>query len=301
MRPTLLSLPILAGLTITGLHCAYADPRPPCPYGGQPAVDRCTPVPAYGPRLEVVDESMQKLPTFVHGGTYVLGETGARYLLRVVNPTPTRVEAVVSVDGLDALDGRPASFGKRGYIVPAYGEVTLDGWRTSLSSVAAFRFSSVAESYAARTDPPRNVGVIGVAFFRERPPPPVVWRPPPAPVARPSYEGSRGRAGDAMGLGGAGGATTSANKSANAAPSAAAAERPGLGTQFGETQESHVSEVMFVRAGSTPMAVMELRYDDRDGLLSRGIPIPPPPSPRDPENAMRDNAQAFPRFAQPPP
>ena len=62
-----------------------------------------------------------------------------------------RVEAVVSVDGLDAVDGKPASVGKRGYMIPAFGDVTIDGWRTSLSTVAAFRFSSVRDSYAART------------------------------------------------------------------------------------------------------------------------------------------------------
>jgi hypothetical protein len=52
------------------------------------------------------------------------------------------------------------------------------------------------------------------------------------------------------------------------------------------------------------MAISELRYDDRDGLLSRGIQLDPPArDPRDAENELRDTAQAFPgsRFAQPPP
>ena len=40
---------------------------------------------------------------------------------------------------------------KRGYIVPAWGSVDIDGWRLSRAQVAAFRFSSVADSYAART------------------------------------------------------------------------------------------------------------------------------------------------------
>ena len=143
-----------------------------------------------GPRVEVVDESGSPLASYYQGGrTFVEGDIGARYLLRIVNPTPRRVEAVVSVDGLDAIDGRPASTGKRGYLVPAYGEVTVDGWRTSLSSVAAFRFSSVRGSYAGRTGHDRNVGVIGVAFFRERPPRP---QPPPRPyLARPSRAGGR--------------------------------------------------------------------------------------------------------------
>jgi hypothetical protein len=91
-------------------------------------------------------------------------------------------------------------------------------------------------------------------------------------------------------------------KSASGAAAPAAA-RPGLGTQFGEAHESHVVETAFVRADASPMIVSEVRYDDRDGLLSRGIQLSPPArDPRDAENDLRDTAQPFPesRFAQPP-
>jgi hypothetical protein len=89
-----------------------------------------------------------------------------------------------------------------------------------------------------------------------------------------------------------------------ASASAAPAARPGLGTQFGERLDSHVTETEFERASSAPMAVSEVRYDDRDGLLSRGIQLSPPVrDPRAAENDLRDTAQPFPqsRFAQPPP
>lgn len=67
------------------------------------------------PRAELVDDGLSTLPTFAHEGRrFVLGAVGERYRIRIVNPTPARVEAVVSVDGLDAIDGRPASFAKRG-------------------------------------------------------------------------------------------------------------------------------------------------------------------------------------------
>jgi hypothetical protein len=248
-----------------------------------------------------VDDGLASLPVFAQGGRrFVLGESGDRYRIHLVNPTGERMEAVVSVDGIDAVDGRSASLSKRGYLVPAYGDVIVDGWRTSLDTVAAFRFSSVRDSYAGRTGHPRNIGVIGVAFFRERatpPPPPTAWQPPSAPLPEgaPSpvdEDSSRSRA--------SGGAAEphAANKSA--APAAEA--RPGLGTQFGETQQSRVEETTFVRADSRPTRVEELRYDDRAGLLSRGIALTPPPDPRRDENALRDTAQAFPetRFAQPP-
>jgi hypothetical protein len=204
-----------------------------------------------------------------------MGSQGERYLVRIVNPTAARVEAVISVDGLDALDGQPASLAKRGYVIPAFGDVTIDGWRTSLDTVAAFRFSSVRDSYAARTDHDRNVGVVGVAFFRERPP--IAWRG----LARaPSAAAPSGASGGA-------------SKSAQA---------DGLGTQFGESRESHVVETSFIRADAVPSTVADLRYDDRDGLLARGIAVPPIRQPRWAELEQRDTAQAFPdpRFAQPP-
>ena len=39
------------------------------------------------------------------------------------------MEAVVSVDGRDVIDGKPADFrNKRGYLVPAWGSVDIDGF-----------------------------------------------------------------------------------------------------------------------------------------------------------------------------
>ena len=56
--------------------------------------------------------------------------------------------------------------------------MVIDGWRTSEDSVAAFRFSSIEDSYAERMGDGRNVGVIGAAFFREAPRAWEEWRAP---------------------------------------------------------------------------------------------------------------------------
>jgi hypothetical protein len=272
VRP-LAPLLVLATVACTSLGpSALADPPDPRSSPYAPPVLSV-------PRVEVVDDDMRTLPTFMHTGRrFVLGSVGERYSIRVVNPTPVRVEAVVSIDGLDAMDGRPASLTKRGYLIPAYGEVTIDGWRTSLEKVAAFRFSSVRASYAARTRHDQNVGVIGVACFRER-----------AAVVRPAFKASRSAPAPAPAAEGA------------AAPSAADEARAGLGTEFGESHESSVTEVAFERASGVPDSVAELRYDDRDGLEARGIRVVPRTA-RDDENDRRDRAAAFPesRFAQPP-
>lgn len=105
------------------------------------------------------------------GSRFVAGEQGDRYEIVLRNETGNRVEAMLSVDGLDVMDGRSASFKKRGYIVHPHDTVTVDGFRTSSSTVAAFRFSRVDRSYAAlKHGDTRNVGVIGVAVFTERDP-----------------------------------------------------------------------------------------------------------------------------------
>ena len=295
MRLILPSLSVLIALSCAGLHCAYADSPPAHSSSDATVLDREPPASA-GPRIELVDDGTQMLPTFWQGGRrFVLGQMGARYQVRIVNPTAARIEAVVSVDGLDAIDGRPANLNKRGYIVPAFGDVTIDGFRTSLDAVAAFRFSSVRDSYAARVGRPRNVGVVGVAFFGERPAPAWHYRAAPPETGRAEPAPAPPTAADAE--------SSAPSKSAGGAAPAPAAARPGLGTQFGESRESHVVETTFVRASTSPMAISELRYDDREGLLSRGIQLTPPRDPRAAENERRDDAQSFPqsRFALPPP
>ncbi len=123
------------------------------------------------------DESGRFLSGFAASGkSYVVGEAGRRYIIVVHNNTDNRLEVVLSVDGLDVLDGKAASFNKRGYLVDPRAEVEIDGFRQSVDTVAAFRFGSVRGSYAAqKTGDARNVGVIGVAIFNERGTNPSAW------------------------------------------------------------------------------------------------------------------------------
>jgi hypothetical protein len=110
----------------------------------------------------------------------ILAREGERYEIVVKNLTRQRVEVAVSVDGLDVMDGRSASYSKRGHIIGPRGSVTIPGWRTSMGSVAAFRFAAVEDSYAQRKHgESRNVGVIGVAMFTEKAPPMRVFAQPP--------------------------------------------------------------------------------------------------------------------------
>jgi hypothetical protein len=125
--------------------------------------------------VALVDEAGRTLPGYHAGGrALVVGNDGARYRIVVRNGTTARFEVVASVDGLDVIDGKPADPNRRGYIVDPYGTLVIDGFRTSDSSVAAFRFGAVPESYAAQTSGDRNVGIVGFAIFSERG---AVWTP----------------------------------------------------------------------------------------------------------------------------
>lgn len=262
-----------------------------------PRVPSAQEVPARsGPyAVEAVDEAGRALPTFEHRGrTYVLGALGQRYLLRFRNGSARRVEVVASVDGRDVVDGRPAALSKRGYVVEPYGELTVDGFRTSEDAVAAFRFSSVARSYAARRGDARDVGVVGLAVFPERvhrraPPPYVDPDPYPSSGAPDRAEAAPAPAPDS----GAVASTPEHRRSA----------RPGLGTEFGEAHASHVERTSFERASGRPAAVLTFRYDDREGLLALGVDVDGRRGRRD-EAWRRESASPFradASFCEPPP
>lgn len=113
-----------------------------------------------------------------YGRRLVAGDSGSNYSIVVHNRSRSTLEIVASVDGLDVFDGKPASFSKRGYLVAAGDSLKIDGFRTSNDRVAAFTFSSVANSYAnLRHGDTRNVGVIGIAVFTQKGVDPWTWMP----------------------------------------------------------------------------------------------------------------------------
>lgn len=119
--------------------------------------------------VSLLDGNGRVLPGVDAGGrAYVVGRDGQRYTIHLRNHTGLRFEIVASVDGLDVIDGRDASPSKRGYILPEFGTLEIDGFRRSEDAVATFRFGAVEQSYAERKGKGRNVGVIGIALFRER-------------------------------------------------------------------------------------------------------------------------------------
>lgn len=226
-----------------------------------------------------------------HGRPVVAGRPGARYSVRLVNTTGARVLAVVAIDGVNVISGETAATSQRGYVLEPWQRTEITGWRKSDSEVAAFEFTALSDSYAARTGRPQDVGVIGVAVFREAPqvevselrPAPPPRRPLPMPMPR--IEGrAEGAAKAATGAPPAAAAEPGeARDSADVARAAASPEaRPvaplpteRLGTGHGERETSVARMTTFERASAQPEQRVEIRYDSAENLAAAGI-IPPP-------------------------
>lgn len=219
--------------------------------------------------VDVVDrDSGATLTVYAQRGTrYIAGRPGVRYAIRVANRTGARVLAVMAVDGVNILTGQTASWSQSGYVLEPWQSAEITGWRKSEAEVAAFEFTALPDSYAARTGRPLDVGVIGVAVFAERPAP-----PPPRPFPSESRDESRAR--------GEGAPAGLAEKSAPAAapPGAADAARrlqsePGsrLGTGHGERETSYASRTSFVRSSREPLELVSLQYDSRENLVRAGV------------------------------
>src|SRR5271169_3237301 len=117
--------------------------------------------------VEIVDRTEGRvLPIYWHAGhRYIVGRPGNEYAIRVRNGGGGRLLAVMSVDGVNVITGATASPQQSGYVLAVNETADISGWRKNLSRTAAFYFTALPDSYAARTGRPEDVGVIGVALY----------------------------------------------------------------------------------------------------------------------------------------
>lgn len=210
------------------------------------------------------------LPVYYHAGRYyVAGKPGNEYQVNIRNNQSGDVLSVISVDGINAVSGETANWGQTGYILSPNMSFAVKGWRKSLQRVAAFFFTELDNSYAARTGRPDHVGVIGVAVFRRKAEPAVgilrdVESRRQAPGAgEPSRESQ-----------------DSAANEVDSRPDAAAPRAPSitpqpaqksLGTGHGQSETSIVRHANFERASSTPDEVIAIYYDSYRNLVAQGV------------------------------
>jgi hypothetical protein len=205
--------------------------------------------------LSVYDRTEgRRLPVYWHEGrAYVVGKPGNEYQVSVRNRLREDVLAVVSVDGINVISGETADPGQTGYVLASSQGYDIQGWRKSLSETAAFYFTSLPDSYAARTGRPDNVGVIGVALFRRK-----QERPQPQSIAP------------------AAGAPAAEARSDRAPAERASAK---IGTGHGRREASYVQNTDFERASSRPVETIALYYDSYRNLVARGVIKDAPPRP----------------------
>ena len=259
---------LLAGITILLTACAATSSLASCD-GEDPS-----PCAAGMADVAILDRATgEQLTIYTHQGErWVVGTPGHRYAVSIRSRWPGRILGVVSVDGVNAVTGETASWGQRGYVLPAWSSFDVLGWRKSQERVADFVFTRLEDSYAARTGRPDDVGVIGIAVFREaddgaatslaerseskRETDREAGRP--APYAPAPYARTPSAPADSSALGSA---------RAEAAPQ----ERQRLGTGHGQSEVSHVASTRFERAREQPDQVIVIRYDRRDRLVAMGV------------------------------
>lgn len=244
--------------------------------------------------LRIVSRNGQELPVYWHQGrAYVVGTPGSEYQVRIKNHSDLDVLTVLSVDGVNAISGKTAASDQDGYMFNARSQADIKGWRKSQQQVAAFFFTALPNSYAARTGRPDNVGVIGVAVFRRKPEPVVVPQVSQEDRKSSSENKSSPR-------------TKSAdqessfefspsamqNRAAPVSPksqpsqtknSSVAKESEKLGTGHGRIQNSAVSYVEFERASDTPDEVVTVYYDSYNNLVAQGVIAPKKTAPAKPQ------------------
>lgn len=241
-------------LSLAGLHASCAAVVP------QPLLD-----------MQLIDrDSGTSLAQYAsRGRRFSPGTPGTRYAIRLSNRTGKRVLVVLSVDGVNAVTGDTAAWNQSGYVLSPGESCDITGWRKSDERIAAFEFTSLGDSYAARTGRPANVGVIGAAVFRETAPPPAVYESPvvsstaatpAAPLAPSPMAGLNGAAADA--------AQAPAERGRAQAESKASAK---LGTGHGAAEWSPIRHTGFQRRSSQPEQLLEIHYDSQTNLMAAGI------------------------------
>lgn len=218
-------------------------------------------------QVSIVDrDSGAVLEAHFHRGEYwVAGRPGGRYAIEIRNRAGERLMAVTSVDGVNVLSGATAGWDQEGYVFDPGQQYQITGWRKTDSEVADFTFTDSHDSYAERTGRPANVGVIGVAVFRERVPQPLYAPPPRARIESQAFPGA---------------VPPAAAPAPSAAESAArrdSAPLAKLGTGHGEREYSRVVQTNFLRLQPQPNEVIRIHYDSLDNLFAMGILKRPAP------------------------
>lgn len=191
--------------------------------------------------------------------SWLQAEKGARYQVRVHNPTADRIGLVIAVDGRNIINGRKSELARTEpmYVLDAWGTQDYTGWRASLEAVNEFYFTDWSDSYSEAFGDRTARGVIAVAVYREVPPPPRAQQPY-------SEEESQSSADAAA-------PSASAPRGAGADKAESRARRDeSVGTGYGDRREERAYEVEFV-AQSSAESRHFIKYEWRTTLCRKRV------------------------------
>ena len=104
---------------------------------------------------------------------YLEAVAGRHYAVALRNTTGQRIGVLISVDGLNVVNGQRSSQSpdEAMYVLGPWECTTIRGWRTSLDDIRRFVFVDEQRSYAERTGQANgDMGWIRVTAFREQRP-----------------------------------------------------------------------------------------------------------------------------------
>lgn len=221
--------------------------------------------------ISVYDRAENRtLPVYFHEGRYyIAGKPGNEYQVNIRNNQSGEILGVIAVDGVNAVSGETANWNQTGYVLSPNSSFGVKGWRKSLQRTAAFFFTELEKSYAARTGRPDNVGVIGVAVFRKKIEPAVGINR--YQERRRADAASNGAASEAQSSAKDEVAQAAGRVESDATRVAPAAEPRKLGTGHGQSETSVVRYANFERASSSPDEVITIYYDSYPNLVAQGV------------------------------
>ena len=221
---------------------------------------------------------------------YFQASKGRNYGIRLTNQTGERVGVLLTVDGLNVINGNLSSQSRHEpmYVLDPWESTVIQGWRTSLNEVRRFVFVDEQRSYAERTGQGNgDLGWLRVTTFREN----GAWQRFKPQVRREldefkqNSDGQRAPESATPPM-----AELHGGDDARSGPTAHNESVPGTG--WGDRRTDRVTETVFT-AASQPTDRFVLRYEYASGLRALGIT---------PVNGsrVRDRDRGQYGFAQPP-
>lgn len=171
--------------------------------------------------------------------SWIVGELNKEYKIQLINNCDQNIMAILSVDGLNTLNGQRANFNSPGYLLGPKEKIIINGWQKSKNKIASFYFTYPENSYANKSNNNFNLGIIGVAFFNEK-------------NNRKFKEKSL--------------ESVPSNKINNLRKS----DEQAVGTGWGREQNNPIDFVNFNKE-ENPFYIKNVRYDSYKNLVSMGI------------------------------